>query len=90
MATKEEMDFMMLGYQDKIETEEQLAAQTNRIFQHYGCTDPCFVVGITGDCGFTCPVFKRGECEHQSEMDKEKNRQIESGIDLDDIEWRGL
>ena len=23
----------------------------------------CHAVGINGDCGFSCPVFARGECE---------------------------
>ncbi len=28
----------------------------------------CYVVGINGDCGATCPVLKRGECSGEPDM----------------------
>jgi hypothetical protein len=28
----------------------------------------CYVVGINGDCGETCPVLKRGECKNEREI----------------------
>jgi hypothetical protein len=28
----------------------------------------CYLVGIAGDCSFTCPVLQDGQCEHEAEM----------------------
>lgn len=28
----------------------------------------CYVVGINGDCGASCPVLKRGECPDVPDM----------------------
>lgn len=32
-----------------------------------GLTD-CFCVGINGDCGLNCPIFKNGDCEIEKEV----------------------
>lgn len=29
----------------------------------------CYVIGISGGCGLTCPVFMARKCEHQEEME---------------------
>ena len=29
----------------------------------------CFVIGINGDCDIDCPVFVRGDCEVEGEME---------------------
>ena len=31
----------------------------------------CYDVGISGNCGATCPVFKRGDCEAADEFSRE-------------------
>jgi hypothetical protein len=31
----------------------------------------CYDVGINGNCGATCPVFKRGDCEEPAEFSRE-------------------
>ena len=31
----------------------------------------CYVVGINGDCDFSCPVFLNGDCEELGEWTKE-------------------
>jgi len=28
----------------------------------------CFDIGISGNCGVTCPVFQRGDCEERTEL----------------------
>lgn len=34
----------------------------------------CYIVGISGWCGPTCPVLKAGECEHQDEIEQESEK----------------
>lgn len=28
----------------------------------------CYVVGLSGDCGLSCPVLKSGDCKNEEEM----------------------
>ena len=50
----------------KIENNTDIVLQRNNMIAggHYGAgiTD-CEVVGINGDCGSECPVFKLGDCK---------------------------
>ena len=57
----------------KITTEDDICNQRNAMVYvdgHYPASiSDCEVVGINGDCGLTCPVFGRGDCEeHQDDM----------------------
>jgi len=31
--------------------------------------DDCMIVGISGNCGSDCPVFRRGECEEPEDIE---------------------
>jgi len=57
---------------DKITTEEQ-ASQRANYFSHVDGGYPagmsvCYTVGISGDCGYSCPDFQSGICEHGEDM----------------------
>ena len=56
-----------------VKTEEDITNQRNAMVYvdgHYPASiSDCYVVGINGDCGLECPVFRRGDCvEHQNDM----------------------
>ena len=63
--------YMSLGYGSEIDTQEKLNEQRSALVNNGNYPidmSDCYVVGITGDCGKQCPVFKRGECEYQKEL----------------------
>jgi len=56
-----------------IKNEDDIMNQRNAMYYvdgHYPASiSDCEVVGINGDCGLGCPVFRRGDCEeHQNDM----------------------
>lgn len=74
-----------LGF-DRIKSEEDLQRASMSFDRdgHYpvGMSD-CYVVGLNGDCGIDCPVFRRGDCGEPQEMyigdlDSEEREEIES------------
>ena len=59
----------------RVKTHEDinnLANHMSEINGHYprGMSG-CYVVGINGDCGFTCPVFLDGDCEETGDWCKD-------------------
>jgi hypothetical protein len=56
-----------------VKTEEDIVHKRNyfaNIDGHYPASmSDCETVGISGDCGYECPVFLRGDCkEHGKDM----------------------
>ena len=78
----------------KLKTKKDIYDKGNyfsHIDGHYPAgMSSCYVVGLSGGCGYTCPVFMRGECETQAEMIEEMSMEnysdyLESDIvDLDE------
>ena len=59
----------------RVKTHEDIGNLANHMSEidgHYprGMSG-CYVVGINGDCGFTCPVFLDGDCEETGDWTKE-------------------
>lgn len=62
-STTEKGGVMVYIYR-KINTQNDIEKARNDLAKgnySVGMTD-CYVVGINGDCGATCPVYLRGEC----------------------------
>lgn len=57
---------------DKVTTLEQANQRANYFSEvdgHYPTgMSVCYTVGISGDCGFSCPDFQSGICEHGESM----------------------
>lgn len=70
---------------DKVATREQANQRANYFSEvdgHYPRgMSVCYTVGISGDCGFSCPDFQDGICEHGKEM----LEKIEEVKDCDDF-----
>lgn len=43
----------------------------------------CFDIGIGGGCGFSCPVFQRGDCNEPTEVFEHSDREE---VNEDEIE----
>ena len=54
----------------KIKNDDDIVSQrSNMIRGNYPASiSDCEVVGINGDCGIDCPVFKRGDCKNEEMM----------------------
>jgi len=57
---------------DKVVTHEQASQRANYFSEVDGGyprgMSVCYTVGLSGDCGFSCPDFQSGICEHGEEM----------------------
>lgn len=47
-------------------------------------TDECFNYGIVGGCDENCPVYKRGECELQEEVEEMIKKRARKEVEKDD------
>ena len=60
---------------DKVTTYEQARQRANYFSEvngHYPAgMSVCYTVGLSGDCGSTCPDFKHGICENGEEVVKD-------------------
>lgn len=60
----------------KVKTHEDINNMANHMSEIDGGyprgMSGCFVVGINGGCGLTCPVFLDGECDELGELTKEE------------------
>lgn len=75
----------------KVRTHEDINNMANHMSEidggyPRGMSD-CFVVGINGGCGHTCPVFLDGLCEELGEMTKDD---IMESDELDDDQKKDL
>ena len=70
---------------DRVTTLEQANQRANYFSEvdgHYPRgMSVCYTVGLSGDCGFSCPDFKEGVCENGEEMLKE----VQNVQDSDDF-----
>lgn len=50
----------------------------------YYTSATCDSVGMSGNCGFDCPVFNRGSCDYPPDFDEPQLIEIIETYDFDD------